>query len=165
MNEEMTDGISVLAGKDLELFIGPRPGKKSLAGLGEMRLTHCCTLLSEREDAPAISKICRKLDCEWVWLPLEGGRLEILESTDVGGLLQTLAEAIREVPAPRVYLHCSAGIHRTGFFAYILLRASGLDAAATRAKLAGIRPVTAEQVGEDRLELAERIVAGLIEEG
>ena len=159
----MTDGIGALAEKDLELFIGPRPGKKSLAGLEEMRLTHCCTLLSEREDARAISKFCRKLGCEWVWLPMEGGRLEVLEAADVGALLRSLEAAIGDEPAPRIYLHCSAGIHRTGFFAYVLLRASGLEATAACAKLAEIRPVTAEQVGEDRLELAERIVLGLDE--
>lgn len=163
MTEQLTDGIGALAGKDFELFIGPRPGKKSLPGLADMRFTHCCTLLSEREDARGIAKICKKLECEWVWLPLEGGKLEVLEGSDIGGLLRKLAEAIREVAEPRIYLHCSAGIHRTGFFAYVLLRVSGLDADAARAKLAEIRPVTAEQVGEDRLELAERIVAGLME--
>ena len=46
----------------VQLTLGPRPGKKSLLRLQELRLTHCCTLLSEREGAPAtegeIERVC-----------------------------------------------------------------------------------------------------------
>ena len=144
------------------IHIGPRPGKKSVATLSELNLTHCCTLLSEREDVQPIRKICQKIGCEWVWLPIEGGHLDTLKETDVAKLVDALSGALAEMPQPRLYIHCSAGIHRTGFFATILLRLCGLSAADARAELARIRPVTAEQVGEDRLALADEVADRLL---
>lgn len=154
--------LAVWIEKKPVLHIGPRPGKKSVATLTELNLTHCCTLLSEREDVEPIRKICRKIGCEWVWLPIEGGHLDTLKETDVATLLHSLSKAVEQEPQPCIYLHCSAGIHRTGFLATILLRLSGFSAADARAELARIRPVTAEQVGEDRLALAEDVARTLL---
>lgn len=56
---------------------------------------------------------------------IDGGNQETLQATDLPGHLNTLAAAIADTDAPRVYLHCSAGIHRTGFFAYLVLRMGG----------------------------------------
>ena len=143
------------------LFIGPRPGKKSYATLDGLGLTHCVTLLSEREDVAPIRRICDRLGCTWVWLPYDGGHLDILKRTDLAAHIAALGEAIADEAEPRLYLHCSAGIHRTGFFAHVLLRLSGFSADGADAELARIRPVTAEQVGADRIALAEEMVAQL----
>ena len=147
--------------------MGPRPGKKSIKRLQNLNLTHCCTLLSEREGGPLIEKICTQLGsdarpCAWVWLPIEGGNLEVLRHTDVAGLVAILKAAIAQTQDPHLYLHCSAGIHRTGFVAYILLRLIGYESAAALSELAAWRQVTAAQVGEERIELAEEIALGLI---
>lgn len=98
---------------------------------------------------------------------MEGGNLEVLRHTDISALIATLKDAILGVdhdapPNTHIYLHCSAGIHRTGFFAYILLRLMGFDAAAALNELAELRGVTANQVGDDRIKLAEGTVATLI---
>ena len=135
--------------------------------LQDLRLTHCCTLLSEREGAPAIKKICARLGvedqpCNWVWLPMEGGNLEVLRQTDIQELVSRLKSAMGDVVDAHVYLHCSAGIHRTGFFAYILLRLMGHDPTAALAALTALRQVTADQVGDERITLAEEVVASLI---
>ncbi|MGI9379646.1 MAG: hypothetical protein ACR2OW_08320 [Methyloligellaceae bacterium] len=94
MAAEVEEIVSFFSACEMKIFLGPRPGKKSLNTLRDLSLTHCCTLLGEREDVQPISKICRNLGCEWVWLPIEGGRLEILDQTDVVGHLQTLHESI-----------------------------------------------------------------------
>ena len=145
--------------QSIELFMGPRPGKKSFDRLAGLKLTHCCTLLSEREGAPLIKKIAARLDCEWVWLPIEGGHVDTLKQVDLHACFAKLAMALAETSAPRLYFHCSAGIHRTGFFVYALLRAMGLSEEAARARLAEIRLVTFEQVGEERLRLVEALMA------
>ncbi len=145
----------------INLFLGPRPGKKSLHRLQQLNLTHCCTLLSEREGAPLIGKLCKKIDCEWVWLPIEGGKLELLSQVDLSGYMQTLLQTIKEEPNPRLYFHCSAGIHRTGFFVYSLLRLRGNDPQEAQSQLAQLRDVTANQVGQERLDLAEQMIAQL----
>ncbi|PYG26428.1 protein-tyrosine phosphatase family protein [Pelagimonas varians] len=150
----------------VQISLGPRPGKKSIKRLQDLNLTHCCTLLSEREGAPLIAKVCAQLGtaerpCEWVWLPIEGGNQEALRQTDILSLVENLREAIANTPDVHIYLHCSAGIHRTGFFAYILLRLMGHDSAAALGELADLRHVTSNQVGEERIELADEFVASL----
>ena len=158
----MNETIKELTGRDIALFLGPRPGRKSLEKLKGLELTHCCTLLSEREDGKAIERICEKIGCAWVWMPLDGGHLDILRNADLDRLLGTLAQAIRDEPEPRLYLHCSAGIHRTGFLAYIILRILGADPDKARTQLAALREVTEDQVGDDRIALAEELVSELI---
>lgn len=163
----MKDAIQILANSQIEFFLGPRPGKKSLQRLQDLKLTHCCTLLSEREDASLIAKICKKLSienqiCEWVWLPIDGGNLEVLRQSDISSLIIKLADAIKDTETPRLYFHCSAGIHRTGFFVYILLRLQGRSSAEAQVQLAQLRQVTADQVGSERLELADQIVSEFV---
>lgn len=99
-----------------------------------------------------------RLDCDWVWLPMNGGHLETLQAIDMAAYLQTLDAAIADVEAPIIYLHCSAGIHRTGYFAYILLRIMGLGASDALKALEQLREVTAKQVGEERIMLAEALL-------
>lgn len=142
------------------LFLGPRPGKKSMQRLADLKLTHICTLLSAREQGQAIEKISQRLGCRWIWLPIDGGHCDTLSSMDWAAMLAAFGAQLAEVASPRVYVHCSAGIHRTGFFAYLLLRSSGLEPDVAAAALAQCRAVTAQDVGEDRLALAERVLAG-----
>jgi protein-tyrosine phosphatase len=55
-----------------------------------------------------------------------------------------------------VYVHCSAGIHRTGMLTYGLLRSMGMSGAAALATLHALRPETGEGVGEVRLAWGEQ---------
>jgi protein-tyrosine phosphatase len=159
MDDVLRAMLADLAGREMLLFIGPRPGKKSLGNLVDLKLTHCCTLLSEREDAAAIARICKKIGCSWVWLPLDGGRLDVLRQANVAEHVRNLAQAIGDEQEPRVYFHCSAGIHRTGFFVYVWLRLLGKSRDEALAALTNLRPATAEQVGEDRIDLGDELVA------
>ena len=144
------------------LVLGPRPGRKSKAALVGMGLTHVCTLLGEHESPEAVGVIAEELGCSWVWLPIAGGNLETLQALDVKSMVTQLAEAISGTAIPRVYLHCSAGIHRTGFFASVLLRLVTEDIANIPRVLAILRPVTAEQLGPDRLAVAIRLANALL---
>ena len=55
----------------------------------------------------------------------------------------------------KILIHCSAGVHRTGTFTYSLLRRAGFSKEETMDLLYDIRPVTARQVGEERIQFAE----------
>lgn len=158
MTDQWSELATSLARRELCFFLGPRPGKKSMTALSSLGITHCCTLLSAREDVQPIRKICQKLECRWIWLPIDGGRLEILRQTDLTGHLRTLLDNIQNEPEPRIYFHCSAGIHRTGFFVYALLRLCGFCRSRAIAELRKLRAVTAEQVGQDRLDLADELL-------
>ena len=109
------------------LVLGPRPGKKSKAAMANMGLTHVCTLLHKGEGPAAIERIAVELGCSWVWLPVAGASLETLGALDIESMVVQLARATAKAALPRVYLHCSAGIHRTGFFASLLLRLQPLS--------------------------------------
>ena len=54
-----------------------------------------------------------------------------------------------------VMVHCAAGIHRTGVFAYSLLRATGLSGKGAMTKILELREVTHRGVGKDRIEGAD----------
>ncbi|MEO0881194.1 MAG: tyrosine-protein phosphatase [Pseudomonadota bacterium] len=137
------------------LVIGPRPGKKSVDRLAGLELTHCCTLLGEKEDPRAIERICQRMGVHWIWLPIAGGGEEALKAAPIEEYIDTVSAAIAGVANPKIYLHCSAGIHRTGYIAYIFLRIMGLDEPAALQALRALRSVTADQIGEDRRLLAE----------
>ncbi len=159
MPDQASNPLAFLRERECSIFVGPRPGKKSVRGLSELDLTHCCTLLSRREQVESVRRLCETIGCQWIWLPIEGGKLEVLRQIDLAGLMRVLAREIGDEPRPRVYFHCSAGIHRTGFFVYAMLRMRGLDRDRAREELSRLRAVTAQQVGEDRLDLADEMLA------
>ena len=139
------------------LILGPRPGKKSKDHIKGQGVTDILTLLSPREQAETISKIAKSIGAAWHHFPIDGGHLETLSKVDPARLFLIYDDILRTAGTdePVIYLHCSAGIHRTGFAIYLLLRYRGLSADAARAEVKKLRPVTSEQVGEDRIELAE----------
>ena len=162
MLDQAIRASALLSQENLTLFLGPRPGKKSFDRLAALNITHCCTLLSEREQVRPIENICTRLGCSWVWLPLDGGGLEILRNADWAGHIGMLSRAVDGTPEPLLYLHCSAGIHRTGFFAYVLLRLRGLDRTEALRELTALREVTADQVGDERIDLGDELVSDLL---
>ena len=158
---QFEDACALLARGHATYVPGPRPGRKSLRALQSLNLTHCCTLLSEREGALAIRSIADKIGCQWFWQPVAGGNRDTLAALDIENMIINFAEQIWQEPAPKVYIHCSAGIHRTGFFVYLLLRLAGHDPPRARAMLSDLRRVTAEQVGSERLDLADAMIGSM----
>ena len=145
----------------LTLLVGPRPGRRSFNHLSQLKLTHLCTLLDEHEDACSIEIISSRLGVKWIWLPISGGRIEALRKVNFLDLFSRLASRLNTKRDNRVYLHCSAGIHRTGFIAYGVFRLRGLSQEAALAELRSLRNVTVQQLGKERIELAEKLLANL----
>lgn len=137
------------------LILGPRPGKKSKAAIAAQGVTDIVTLLSAREQPDSVSKIARGLGADWHHFPIDGGHMDTLAKVDLSRLFLLYDEIVRARADAVIYLHCSAGIHRTGFVIYALLRYRGLSPDAAIAEVASLRAVTSEQVGADRLALAE----------
>lgn len=158
---QFEDACAFLARDHARFVPGPRPGRKSLQKLQSLDLTHCCTLLSEREGGPDIRSIADKIGCQWIWLPIAGGHRDTLAVLDIEATVCDFVDQIGQAPVPNVYIHCSAGIHRTGFFIYLLLRLSGRGPSQARAVLCELRRVTADQVGDERLDLADTMIASL----
>lgn len=132
------------------LALSHRPRRKDVARLPAFGITHVVTLLAEREGAKEIGEAARQAGLTWIWCPLVNGQPPDAQVTaTIRPVLAELATLVNNGRA--ILVHCSAGIHRTGMFGYALLRQLGLEPAAARAKLAELRAVTGEGVGDERL--------------
>ena len=131
-----------------ELAIGHRPGKKLRKALDESGCTLVVNLLSETESSASQSETR-------VRLPLAGANPPGSERNEE---VRALFERMRtELEAGgRVYLHCSAGLHRTGMIGNAFMRWLGLSPEAALAQLRELRPLTADEVGTERLAWGEQ---------
>ena len=137
------------------ISIGHRPSIKLMADLRLQGGTHILTLLSESEGARVIEKHTTREGLSWLWFdmssasPPDEDRIPELKSlfADISTALLNRAS---------LYIHCSAGIHRTGMITYGLLRYIGLPSEDARRYLKELRMVTSEEVGQDRLSWGDR---------
>jgi protein-tyrosine phosphatase len=135
-----------------------RPKLKLLPGLAAAGATHLVTLLSKREGALQVGPAAQAAGLAWLWVDVPNGQEPTPASRNaMVAALVTLAPLV--AGGATGVVHCSAGIHRTGMFGYALLRTHGLDPATAAATLRRLRTVTAEGVGEQRLEWAEELAS------
>lgn len=147
--------VNVSAGS---LSLGHRPGRGTYASLKRASASHIATILSRAEGAEAIGVAAREAGFAWIWLDLGSTKqLPSLKSPAIRSTIETLANAL--AAGGRVYLHCSAGIHRTGMIAAALLYRLGHDEAGVVARLAAMRAITARDVGETRMAWAHAFTA------
>ena len=148
MEESLLKWVAVSGGA---LAIGHRPKSKSLAALGA---THIVTLLSEREGAHDIAQAAERAGVEWLWFPLKSGNPAEADERATRALLRTLRHAL--LSGGKIFIHCSAGIHRTGMITTALLRSLGLNREESSSLLRELRDVTAAGVGHARVEWASK---------
>lgn len=142
------------------MAIGHRPSKKLITDIRLQGGTHTFTLLSESEGAESIQKETLKEDMQWLWFGMSSAAPPAEEQ--VPELLSVFATIKAALDAEaRIYVHCSAGIHRTGMISYAFLRYMGLSAAEAQETLNELRPTTREGVGDDRLAWGERFGSDL----
>jgi protein-tyrosine phosphatase len=136
------------------LAIGHKPGKKLRAQLDAQGCTLVVSLLSESESNASESE-------HRLRLPLPGADPPGPERTaEIIAAFERMLAALRE--AGRVYLHCSAGLHRTGMIANAFLRWQGFSAEDALASITELRPLTAQQVGAERLRWGEGFARRLV---
>lgn len=135
------------------LSIGHRPRVRAVARLKAQGVTHVVTALSEAEGPGPIGTAVRNAGLTWIWIPL--GSTKVLPARARPDLMAKVDEIAAALEAgARVYLHCAAGIHRTGMLSAALMFRLGCEEDFVRAALATLRPVTAEGVGEARFDWA-----------
>ena len=138
------------------LAIGHKPGGKiSFGGLKNEGTTALLTLLQENEGAAAIGKQTETVNIAWIWFPFSASRPHEGEAiAEVYSLYNQLSDLI--IDGAKIYIHCSAGIHRTGMITYGFLRFLGKSSTEAFEILKSLRAVTADQVGADRLLWADQ---------
>jgi hypothetical protein len=141
------------------LAIGHKPGGKvPLDGLKQAGGTAVLTLLQENEGAALIGQQAKKAGLQWIWFPFSASRPHQGDQVfNVVGLFTILQQLLGT--GHKIYIHCSAGIHRTGMITYGLLRFLGKEKGEALSLLQSLREVTAAQVGEDRLVWGDQFAA------
>jgi protein-tyrosine phosphatase len=138
------------------LAIGHKPGGKiSFGGLKNEGTTALLTLLHENEGAAAIGNQTETVNIAWIWFPFSASSPHEEEAiAEVYSLYNQLSDLI--IDGAKIYIHCSAGIHRTGMITYGFLRFLGKSNIEAFEILKSLRSVTADQVGADRLLWADQ---------
>ncbi len=141
---------------DGALAIGPRPGKRSYPVLEHRGCTAVLSLLSESEGALDLRDEALARGWAWHWLPLAGAEPPA-EKHDAHYRreLEALVEVIRG--GQRMYVHCAAGLHRTGMITSALLLIAEGEAVDLAARIHELRPMTAQELREDRVAWARRV--------
>jgi len=158
--EAATDRLNWLPIGAGRLAIGHRPSYRSLAGLRSNGVTAIVTILSEKEGAVDLGQAIRAEGLTWAWFPLATGKPpETTRDEPAREQMQILLAALKA--GQSVFIHCSAGIHRTGMFTYALLRVAGWSSLEAREALRTLRDVTADGVGDQRLIWGDRLVGDI----
>jgi protein-tyrosine phosphatase len=153
---KLSAGVNWVKVNEGGLAIGHKPGGKvSFEGLKKESADAVLTLLQGNEGALEIGDKVKRSGMKWIWFPFSASRPhegdELIKVIDLYSQLAILLSG-----GDKIYIHCSAGIHRTGMITYGLLRFMGFDATIAKALLHQLRPVTAEQVGEERLHWGDQ---------
>ena len=123
------------------LTLGHRP---RLEKIREMALEYdrVVTLLGAPENADPIGNLVKQSGMKWSHFPL--WRVWKADPEVVAGYAKKVIYNMRD--GERVYLHCSAGIHRTGYVAFLVLGGVGYSHDAAIDAICVERPIVADQV-------------------
>ncbi len=138
------------------IAIGHRPKLKSFVKMKEAGITHVVTILSEKEGAKEIIKHAEKAGLNVIWIPL--GNADIVYDKIILELIYSALEEISLVleDGGNIFMHCSAGIHRTGMIMHALLNYLGFGEDEALRLLKQMREVTFLGVGKDRIRWGEQ---------
>lgn len=130
-------------------------GKISFEGMKLAGVSIVLTLLHENEGAGPIGDALQKQKIEWIWFPFSASRPpEGTKVREVTNLFKSIKDVLQA--GMKIYIHCSAGIHRTGMVTYAFLRYLGQDKKTALENLEKLRNITAEGATEERLLWADQ---------
>lgn len=143
--------------KEGSLALGHRPSAKLVSDLKLQGGTHLFTLLSESEEALKYKAFAEKSGMGWIWFPMTSAQAPSeTRSAELKAVFDELSAALKN--KGKIYVHCSAGIHRTGMISYTFLRHLGYSEGQTEELLALLRSETAEGVGAHRKQWGEKLL-------
>lgn len=142
------------------LAIGHRPGSNLMSDLKLQGTTHILTLLSESEGAKNTQAQTVKNGMKWIWFPMSSANpVSKSRYPELKALFDQMKEVLTK--EGKIYLHCSAGIHRTGMISYAFLRYNGADKETALSLLKELRVETSNGVGDYRIAWGEEVLKEL----
>mmetsp|Transcript_35709 Transcript_35709/g.76112 ORF Transcript_35709/g.76112 Transcript_35709/m.76112 type:complete len:319 (-) Transcript_35709:101-1057(-) len=135
-----------------------RPSPSQLAALHAIEgMTVLVSLLrSDEAGCSEIQRTCERLGVRWYHAPLDG--LRAMRGGDPTPEAWDSLRSVYEVLdllvlcGESVIVHCAAGLHRTGIYLYLLMRAAGFQPKEALEKIREMRPITAEEVEKKCLD-------------
>ena len=141
-----------------ELACGPRPGRRSFPDLERAGCNAVLTLLSEHEGARAVQAAVEQRRWRWFWIPLGSAAPTEPGSAEEVRLREAVAELVAALHAGlRIYVHCSAGLHRTGVIVAAILLSTGSTPEAALRALDALRPLMRQSLTAERWDWACRL--------
>jgi len=135
------------------LKIGHKPGgkKRTVLSLKNENVNTVLTILGEQEDISFIREPVKFYKLDWLWLPLRDGKNPSKEmDLEIIALLEKLRFKLNN--GERIYIHCTAGLHRTGMITNLLLLFLKYDQESAIELIYKLRQITALEVSDHRLD-------------
>ena len=158
--------IRPIESNDNKMCVWHRPSSR-LGSFKEFHVAHGITdivcLLNEKEGSSKYGDFAETCSITFHKFPLAGAQINYLSSSDTRSLLLSYAKTIVDVirsdhHQKKILIHCSAGCHRTGTFAYLVLRLLEIDPERAKAALILMRRETGAEVGAARIEFVEDLI-------
>lgn len=138
------------------IMAGPRPNKKLLNEfVGIVNVV--VTLQWETEQPEQLGQVCESLGFQWIWVPIKAINWNVYIDEELKTRLISSLQSVKSLleEGKNILIHCAAGIHRTGFFVYTLLRLSGFSESSVQDAILTIRPEIISHIGKHRLRISE----------
>ena len=140
--------------------VSGRPSIEGIKQLADSGADVFITLLKETEtNCRLIGEAVVENQMEWVWFPLSATQLpsdkESLEKTV--SLFKKLKSDLNS--GKTIYVHCAAGVHRTGSFTNALLQYCGYSCKESKAAIKLMRDVTAREAVSKHWDWAAKVMA------
>lgn len=139
-----------------EIALGHKPGKKLRHQLEKQGCTLVVNLLSDLESKASENE-------HRVRLPLRSARPPgAKRDAEVYQLFERMLTELHR--GGRVFVHCSAGLHRTGMIAFAFFRHLGFAREESIQLIRELRELTASQLTEPRITWGEKFAKAIKEE-
>ncbi len=144
-----------------QLALSQRPKIKEVKKLVNDNCNRVVTILpSRREQAHLIGAEVESYGMKWEWVKVaKATNFTLEEKTMFSKAIDNSLTAI--ISGESIIVHCSAGLHRTGIFAYSLLRNGGMNHEEALLTIGKIRQETADALEEKYLEIANTFIKPL----
>ncbi|MEA2041981.1 MAG: tyrosine-protein phosphatase [Bacteroidota bacterium] len=142
------------------LAIGPRPTFEKVEELSKLGVTTIVTLLKDSEKG--VEDLGHKIEAlkmYWIWFPLSAKNFNFNRKYKIKSTNDIYANLIDRLSKnEKIFIHCAAGVHRTGAFSNGLLRTTGVSVDKAKELIYEMRPVSAIEAVSKHWNWSEKII-------
>lgn len=157
--------INLVPLKNGYLTIGSRPTTEKIDELSKLGITTVVTLLKETEkNVVALGDYIQSQNIDWIWFPLAASKLVTDYETKVA-VLEVYQKIVEKLTlGEKIFIHCAAGVHRTGAFTNGLLRSENFSKEESKQLIKKMREVTAREAVKKHWKWSENMVMSKVTE-